>query len=116
MKPLPENFIEQFIQKRMRDRVAHEWRKKPDRLHYRICHKSAELFLNQYKGKRVTFHDHEEVLYLCGTQRCEGVFAEAARYLGSGTGILIVTLDGGKFIAETEYESGFPSEMYGGQS
>lgn len=100
----------------MRDRVAHEWRKKPARLHYRICHKSEELFLKQYKGKRVTFQDHEEVMYLCGTKTHEGVFAEAAEHLGFGMGVLIVALDGSKFIAETEYEQGFPSEVYGGQS
>jgi hypothetical protein len=39
-------------------------------------------------------------------------FSEAKKNIGHGTGILVVTIDGSKFYAESEYIKGFPTERY----
>ena len=68
MRTLPEQFLNRFIRKEMRDRAAHEWKKKPSRLHYRICHKVTELFKDQYKNRHAEFRGDETVLFLCGSE------------------------------------------------
>lgn len=114
MRPLPEEFIQRFIRKPMRDRVAHEWKKKPERLHYRVYHKADEIFPETLKGGVVDFDVDETVLFLCGTITKEVPYSEAVSYLGSGMGALVVAVDGKKFTAETETEKGHPFETYAG--
>lgn len=98
----------------MRDRVAHEWRKKPNVLHYRVCHKADELFLAEYKGKRVRFEDEELVHVLAPGAQGEMKYEDAKRFIGFGDGVLIVNVVGDKFFAETEAGKGAPSEYYAG--
>ena len=86
----------------MRERVAHEWKKKPVKLHYRVCHKAHELFSENFRGGQAVFASDEKVLFLCGNNTWELPFSEAQSYLGRGYGILIVASDGSRFIAETE--------------
>lgn len=119
MTQIPHLFVECFIRKAMRERVAHEWIKKPGTLHYRICHKADELFLAKLKGGTVTFTSEEPVFMLCiGTQDHLNVipFAEAEKKLAYGGGLLIISEDGHKFIAETEAEIGLPSIRYAGST
>ncbi len=114
MSTLPEQFLKKFIRKEMRDRVVHEWRKKPAGLHYRFCYKATELFNDQYKNGRAEFRAEETVLLLRGEETHLIPFSEAEQYLGTGYGVLIVELNGSEFIAETGTEKGDPSETSAG--
>lgn len=98
----------------MRDRVAHEWKNKPEKLHYRICHKAEELFEPQFKKGRAAFQKDETVLFLCASETELLPFREAEQFLGRGMSVLIVDLDGSKFIAETETEKEHPYETFAG--
>lgn len=114
MPTLPDQFVQRFVRKEMRDRVAHEWEKKPDKLHYRICDQADEVFADNFRGGHADFGGDEVVLALSGSRTQEVRFFEAERYLGCGDGVLIVAADGSRFLAETESGTHRPYEMYGG--
>lgn len=98
----------------MRDRVAHEWEKKPDKLHYRICHQADRVFADNFRGGHTDFGSNEVVLVQSGSQPREIRFSEAEKRLGCGYGVLNVSTDGSRFLAETESGKHHPYEVYGG--
>lgn len=114
MYSLPDQFLQKFVRKTMRKRVAHEWQKKPEKLHARICHQAGELFESKFKSQTVEFTSKEECLVLSGSQIKILQFSEIKDFLGVGDGILIVSIDGSRFIAETETVKGRPHEIYSG--
>jgi len=81
MRTLLEQFIQRFVRKEMRERVAHEWKKKSVKLHYRVCHKGRELFSENFRGGQAVFASDEKVLFLCGSNAWELPFSEAKAIL-----------------------------------
>jgi len=114
MESIPFRFLEKFVRKNLRDRIEHEWRKKPEKLHYRICHKAEEVFPDNLKHDRVEFSSDEMVYLLLGGKPRLVPFSEAESHLGCGDGVLIIEETGSKFIAETESSHGAPYETYSG--
>jgi len=113
MKEAPEAFIETFIQKSCRERVAHEWKKKQEKLYYKVCHKPEELFISKYEGKKSNIKENENCYVLLGGNVMEQMpFHEAKEYIGCGDGVLIVTLNGSMFYAESESTKGHPYVTY----
>ncbi|MAT68100.1 MAG: hypothetical protein CMJ58_01100 [Planctomycetaceae bacterium] len=114
MPELPQTFVDHFIRKPLRERVAHEWRKRPERLEYRICHRAHELFPVSLKGGTARFDADEMVLVLRGTETEEMPYSAVEPYLNCGLGVLVVSRDGRRFLAETEAGPGRPCEVYAG--
>lgn len=114
MASLPDHFVQRFVRREMRDRVAHEWEKKPDKLHFRICHNADALFADSFRGGHADFGSDEIVLALSGSTTKEIPFSESQKYLGCGRGVLIVSTDGSRFLAETESGKDQPYEIYAG--
>lgn len=114
MPALPDRFLQRFVRKEVRDRVAHEWKQKPDKLHDRICHHADELFADYLRGGHADFGSDEIVLVLSRQATKEISFSEAERHLGCGDGVLIVSTDGSRFLVETESGKGHPYEIYAG--
>jgi hypothetical protein len=109
----PRQFIERYIRREMRERVAHEWEKKPDRLKWRASHASAEIFEDRFKSEALSMNDEETCYVLKGVGEIrEMSFSEAKKYIRDPMGILVVTTDGSKFYARSEYHHGIPTETY----
>lgn len=114
MDKVPENFANHFVRKDIRERVIHEWKKKPEKLHARICHSANDMFDDRYKNQIASFESNEKCFILNGRNIELSTFQEAESYLGIGSGVLIVSENGNKFIAETESSKGVPYETYAG--
>ena len=109
---IPQPFLERFVLEPMRRRVEHEWRKKPDKLHSRICHAASDLFDARFLTGEASFESDEEVFVLAGGHPVSLKYSEAEAELGSGSGVLIVAASGEKFVAETESTKGTPFVVY----
>jgi len=114
MKKAPTAFIESFIQKEHRERVSHEWCKKEEKLYYKICHNSEELFKPECSGRASTINSNESCFMLSGSRINEVLYSEAEKKIDTGYGVLIVTTSGNKFYAESESTKGYPSVSYAG--
>jgi hypothetical protein len=108
-------FAALFVKKSFRTRFLHEALKRPQRLHSRICHRITEVFPDDYKDCRVHFMPDAKCLLLDWSPAIhETTWAEAAKQIGMGGGLLIIEASGRKFYAETEGEP--KSDVWGGAS
>ncbi len=119
MIEIPKEFLDRYVRKAFRERFSHEWKSKPGRLNSRICHFSDELFKpefkhDQYDYSKICFKDDEGVLILGSAYVDKIKYCEAKVFLGRGIGVLIISIDGTKFIAETESMKGQPYKTYVG--
>ena len=114
MKEIPKQFVESFVMKDARERVVHEWKKNPEKLFLKVCHSPGELFKSEFKAKQPTIDPNESCYYLAGRNIHESTFSEAEKWVGIGSGVLIVTTTGSKFYAESESTKGHPSISYAG--
>jgi hypothetical protein len=114
MKSTIKKFSDKFVNKNLQTRIEHEFQNKPGKLYERICHDADSLFQSKFKNSSIEF-DENEICYIFRGGKPELVkFHEANRFLGNGDGVLIVSENGQKFIAETEYQKGYPSEIFSG--
>jgi hypothetical protein len=75
----------------------------------------GEIFVESSRGRRPSINDEEICYIMSSSGRVEEMpFTEAKNDIGNGMGLLIVTIDGRKFYAETEYHQGFPTKTYSG--
>jgi hypothetical protein len=114
MNEIPRKFTETFLNKEVRERVAHEWKKRPEKLYRRVCHFPDELFKNEYLDKSPTIEGNEPCYILTGQEIKESIFSEADKWIGIGSGVLIITTSGSKFYAESEATKGHPYVSYAG--
>ena len=112
---LPDRFLRTFVRRSLRERFAHEWGRRPGTAHGRICHGISDLFEDRWQSSAAPFAPDEPCLLLGGGAARTATFAEAAADLGAGSGVLIVSLDGGRFVAESEATQGCPSVRYAGE-
>jgi hypothetical protein len=109
----PSEFLESCVRKEARDRFKHDWAKRPERLDYRVCHDLELLFLPRFRGKSAIFGANEDVIvFFCGSARVMQ-YADAEALLDSGEGILLISMDGRRFLAQSEYVKGAGREQYG---
>ncbi len=114
MKNTIKNFSDNFVKECVRARITHELEKKPQKLYERICHDADALFESKYKNNSIYFDENEKCYIFRGGSPELVRFNEASSFLGHGDGILIVSENGQKFIAETESQRGYPSEIFSG--
>ncbi|MGI8906156.1 MAG: hypothetical protein ACR2IE_06665 [Candidatus Sumerlaeaceae bacterium] len=108
-------FAERFIRESFRERFLHEISKKPMKLHERLCHSMADLFLAEFKDQSATYSLRDPCLVFTGSSTLQQTtWQDAQRVMKQGDGVLII--DGGNrtFYAETETMAGYPFEAYGG--
>ena len=99
--------------KKCHERVKHEWKNKPEKLFYKICHTPESLFKKECKGKLSTLDLNEECFFLAGRKVNQALYSEAEKFVGSGNGILIISVTGTKFYTESESTKGHPSISHG---
>ena len=108
-------FDEKFVISNVRARFLHEALKKPERLHARICHAITELFESKYSGRELKSSPEQQCLILSGRKGFTiTTWHEASKNIGRGEGLLVVSVDGMSFYAETEATKGKPSISYSG--
>ena len=112
MNEIPIKFIETYIMKECRDRVKHEWKNKPEKLFYKVCHSPEELFKNEYKGRSPAIELNEKCFFLFGRKVNQSLYSEADKFIGSGSGMLVISVTGDKFYAESESTKGYPFVSY----
>jgi hypothetical protein len=112
-QPLPEQFLTRFVKRDMRERVAHEWVKKPDRLWGRICHHMETLFDDKYCGVEIALDKESRVFVLPGED--QPIRVAEVEGIGSGS-LLLVAVDGSWFYAETERDYQVPVEVWSGKA
>ena len=96
-------FAESFVIAELRGRFVHEAMKKPEKLHYRICHQMGGLFSEQCRNESVQYQDNDLCLLLGWNANLKGTtWGEAVKDLGMGGGVLIIDGSGKKFLAESE--------------
>lgn len=96
-------FAEAFVTAESRGRFVHEAMKKPEKLHYRICHQMDELFPERCRNQSLQYQDNDLCLLLGWNANFkETTWGEAAQELGMGGGVLIIDGSGKKFLAESE--------------
>lgn len=100
----------------MRERVAHEWVKKPERLEYRVCHHIETLFDEKYRGVSIPL-DPESMVFVLRGLRGEDQPISVAEVDGIGLGsLLLVAEDGSWFYAETECMYQVPVVVWSGKA
>ncbi|MFI4855473.1 MAG: hypothetical protein ACIAQF_10920 [Phycisphaerales bacterium JB065] len=110
--PLPEQFLSRFVKRGMRERVAHEWVKKPVRLETRICHHMETLFDEKYRGVEIPLDPESRVFVLRGED--QSIRVAEVEGIGSGS-LLLVAEDGSWFFAETELMYQVPVVVWSGR-
>lgn len=109
-------FADKFILATARERFIHEARKKPQRVLDRVCHNAHELFDTSLKGNRFQPTEADDYLMLSGKSGfivIQG--SQVSRRIGTGEGVLIISMSGEAFYAETEAMRGIPAIEYRGR-
>ena len=110
----PQTFIESFIKPSMHGRLSHEWKNKPGELLERVCHNADSLFIESSKGNESAINQDEQV-YVVTTKRVQQMsYCEAEAKIWHGDGSLIVSIDGRKFVAESECTKDSVTVTYAG--
>ncbi len=109
-------FTDRFVLATARERFLHEAKNKPQRLLERICHSAHELLDKSLTGNRFKPKEANEYLMLSGKKGFIVITGQQAfNLMGSGEGVLIISVDGEDFYAETEATKGTPSMQYSGR-
>lgn len=110
-----KKFAEKFVIKEFQERFIYEALKRPKDLHRRICHQISTVFSEAYEGKKKSFDNKDECLFLSwGEPIYPTTWEEAKAVMSSGGGgYLVIKADGSGFYAETE---AYPAKIYSGSS
>jgi hypothetical protein len=111
-----EAFAAAHVHREFRARFVHEALKKPAKLHYRICHVMDDVFPSRYANGKVPFAENDLCVAITGKGAVPTLEPLPWRTLKiheqEGFGLLVGSLDGSRFYAESESDYRYPFFIY----